>query len=45
VLLERGLLRHTVVWAGAGTAKHVVGLTPVDLARLTHAEIADISIA
>jgi len=45
VLLERALLRHTIVWAGAGSANHMVGLSPVDLARLTRAEIADISLA
>jgi prolyl-tRNA editing enzyme YbaK/EbsC (Cys-tRNA(Pro) deacylase) len=43
VLIERALLKHTVVWAGAGSPNHMVGLSPVDLARLTHAEIVDIS--
>lgn len=42
VLVERELLRHEVVWAGAGTSRHVVGLAPGDLARLTNAETADL---
>jgi prolyl-tRNA editing enzyme YbaK/EbsC (Cys-tRNA(Pro) deacylase) len=43
VLLDRALVRHTIVWAGAGSERHMVGLAPADLARLTTAEIADIS--
>jgi prolyl-tRNA editing enzyme YbaK/EbsC (Cys-tRNA(Pro) deacylase) len=42
VLLERALLRQSVVWAGAGSAKHMVALSPTDLARVTQAQIADI---
>jgi prolyl-tRNA editing enzyme YbaK/EbsC (Cys-tRNA(Pro) deacylase) len=43
VLLERELLRQNVVWAGAGSERHMVGLSPVDLARLTQAEIHDLT--
>jgi prolyl-tRNA editing enzyme YbaK/EbsC (Cys-tRNA(Pro) deacylase) len=43
VLLERELLRHPMVWAGAGSPNHMVGLSPVDVARVTHAEIVDLS--
>jgi prolyl-tRNA editing enzyme YbaK/EbsC (Cys-tRNA(Pro) deacylase) len=43
VLMERELLRHEVVWAGAGSPRHVVGIAPVDAARLTNAEIVDLS--
>ena len=42
-LLERELLQLEVVWAGAGSTRHMVGLTPGDLARLAHAEPADLS--
>jgi prolyl-tRNA editing enzyme YbaK/EbsC (Cys-tRNA(Pro) deacylase) len=42
VLLDRALLRHEVVWAGAGSQNHVVGLAPVDVARLTGAVAADL---
>jgi Cys-tRNA(Pro) deacylase len=43
VFLERELLRHTTVWAGAGSSKHMVGLSPVDIARVTQAEIVDLT--
>jgi Cys-tRNA(Pro) deacylase len=36
-LIERSLFRHTVVWIGAGTAQHVAGLAPGELARLANA--------
>jgi prolyl-tRNA editing enzyme YbaK/EbsC (Cys-tRNA(Pro) deacylase) len=43
VLLERTLLRHELVWAGAGSPRHMVGLSPAELARLTRAIPADIA--
>lgn len=43
VLLERELLLHDTVWAGAGTSRHMVGLSPLDLARLARAEPVDLS--
>jgi prolyl-tRNA editing enzyme YbaK/EbsC (Cys-tRNA(Pro) deacylase) len=43
VLLERELLRHQTVWAGAGSPNHIVGLSPVDVARVTQAELVDLS--
>jgi prolyl-tRNA editing enzyme YbaK/EbsC (Cys-tRNA(Pro) deacylase) len=43
VLMERELLRHELVWAGAGSPRHVVGIAPADAARLTNAEIVDLS--
>jgi prolyl-tRNA editing enzyme YbaK/EbsC (Cys-tRNA(Pro) deacylase) len=43
VLMERELLRHDLVWAGAGSPRHVVGIAPTDAARLTNAEIVDLS--
>jgi Cys-tRNA(Pro) deacylase len=42
VLIDRELLRQELVWAGAGTPRHVVGLAPADLARLTNGETADL---
>lgn len=42
VLMERTLLRHKLVWVGAGSAKHLVGLAPVELARLARARPLDI---
>ena len=43
VFIERELLRHELVWAGAGSHRHVVGIAPTDAARLSNAEIADLS--
>lgn len=43
VLIDRHLLRHEVVWAGAGSPNHVVGLSPVEIARLTGAVPADLA--
>ena len=42
VLLDRTLLGHPVVWAGAGSTKHVVGLAPIELARLARARPVDV---
>jgi prolyl-tRNA editing enzyme YbaK/EbsC (Cys-tRNA(Pro) deacylase) len=42
VLMERTLLRHKLVWAGAGSARHLVGLAPSELARLARARPLDI---
>lgn len=41
-LVERTLLRHAVVWAGAGTERHLVRLAPGELVRLTRGRIEDI---
>jgi prolyl-tRNA editing enzyme YbaK/EbsC (Cys-tRNA(Pro) deacylase) len=43
ILLERLLMRHDVVWAGAGSPRHMVRIAPGELARLTKAEITDIA--
>jgi prolyl-tRNA editing enzyme YbaK/EbsC (Cys-tRNA(Pro) deacylase) len=42
VLLDRTLLRHPLVWAGAGSTSHIVGLTPSELARLARARTVDV---
>jgi prolyl-tRNA editing enzyme YbaK/EbsC (Cys-tRNA(Pro) deacylase) len=42
VLIERRLLRHPLVWAGAGSPTHLVGLAPVELVRLTRARPSDV---
>ena len=42
VLMERTLLRHPVVWVGAGSARHMVGLAPAELGRLTRARPMDL---
>jgi prolyl-tRNA editing enzyme YbaK/EbsC (Cys-tRNA(Pro) deacylase) len=42
VLVERGLLRHRTVWAGAGSDRHVVALSPSELVRLTRGRVEDV---
>jgi Cys-tRNA(Pro) deacylase len=41
-LIERSLFRHPVVWIGAGTGRHVAGLAPGELARLSAARTVDL---
>ena len=43
VFMDRSLLRHEVVWIGAGSERHLAGIAPNDLARLAKAEIADLT--
>jgi Cys-tRNA(Pro) deacylase len=43
VLIDRGLLAHDVVWIGAGSERHMAGIAPADLVRLTSAQITDIA--
>jgi prolyl-tRNA editing enzyme YbaK/EbsC (Cys-tRNA(Pro) deacylase) len=42
VLVEETLLGHPLVWAGAGSARHVVGLSPAELVRLSRARPVDV---
>ena len=42
VFMERTLLRHAVVWAGAGSPRHMVGLAPAELGRLARARPVDV---
>lgn len=42
VLLDPTLLRHEVVWAGAGSSNHMVGLAPAELGRLARARTMDV---
>lgn len=43
VLADRALLGWKVVWAGAGSDRHMAGLAPIELLRLTKAEAVDAS--
>ena len=43
VLMASELLAHDRVWVGAGSERHMAGLSPLDLQRLTHARTADLS--
>ena len=44
VLVDRGLLHHRTVWAGAGSTRHVVGLSPTELVRLTRGRVEDLTL-
>ncbi|HZT84732.1 MAG TPA: YbaK/EbsC family protein [Gaiellaceae bacterium] len=43
VLMAEELLAHDRVWIGAGSERHMAGLSPVDLSRLTQARAADLT--
>jgi len=42
VLMAGELLAHDRVWIGAGSERHMAGLSPVDLVRLTQARTVDL---
>lgn len=42
VLVERTMLRHRTVWAGAGSESHLVSLAPPELVRLTRGRVEDL---
>ena len=42
VLMDRGLYRHQIVWAGAGSDRHILGISPSELGRLSHARPMDV---
>ena len=41
VLVERTLLARERVWVGAGSERHMAGLQPAELVRLTRARAVD----
>jgi prolyl-tRNA editing enzyme YbaK/EbsC (Cys-tRNA(Pro) deacylase) len=42
VLIDRLLLWHRVVWVGAGSERHMAGLAPAELLRLTRGRSVDV---
>ncbi len=44
VLADRSLLAWTIVWAGAGSDRHMLGLAPGELVRLTRARTVDLCV-
>jgi prolyl-tRNA editing enzyme YbaK/EbsC (Cys-tRNA(Pro) deacylase) len=42
VLMEKELFRHHLVWAGAGSPRHIVGISPGELARVAQARPMDV---
>jgi prolyl-tRNA editing enzyme YbaK/EbsC (Cys-tRNA(Pro) deacylase) len=45
VLIDRHLTGFAVVWAAAGTPRHVFPITPADLLRATGGQVADVALA
>ena len=43
VLIDSAFFRHPIVWAGAGSAQHVLGMAPSELARVARARPLDVS--
>ena len=43
VLMSGELLVHDRVWIGAGSERHMAGISPLDLLRLTNARTAELS--
>jgi prolyl-tRNA editing enzyme YbaK/EbsC (Cys-tRNA(Pro) deacylase) len=43
VLVDRGLLRHEVVWAAAGLPDAVFAIAPADLVRISGARVAELA--
>jgi prolyl-tRNA editing enzyme YbaK/EbsC (Cys-tRNA(Pro) deacylase) len=43
VVMDGELLVHDRVWVGAGSERHMAGLAPADLLRLTQARTADLT--
>jgi prolyl-tRNA editing enzyme YbaK/EbsC (Cys-tRNA(Pro) deacylase) len=41
-LIDPTLLRHEIVWVGAGTHRHMASLAPLELQRLTRARPVDL---
>jgi prolyl-tRNA editing enzyme YbaK/EbsC (Cys-tRNA(Pro) deacylase) len=42
VLMDRALYRHEIVWTGAGSHKHVLGISPTDLGKLARVRPMDV---
>jgi prolyl-tRNA editing enzyme YbaK/EbsC (Cys-tRNA(Pro) deacylase) len=42
VFVERSLLVHPLVWVGAGSSRHMAGIAPGELLRLSRAEPRDL---
>jgi prolyl-tRNA editing enzyme YbaK/EbsC (Cys-tRNA(Pro) deacylase) len=43
VLMDRALYHHDIVWAGAGSHRHVLGISPAELGRLSRAKSMDVA--
>ena len=43
VLMDRALYQHDIVWAGAGSAHHIMGISPSELGRLARVRPMDVA--
>ena len=43
--IDRDLLQYDVVWAAAGTPRHVFPIAPKQLVRVTGGRVADLKLA
>lgn len=43
VLMDSAFFSHALVWAGAGSSQHVLGMPPAELARVARARPLDVS--
>jgi prolyl-tRNA editing enzyme YbaK/EbsC (Cys-tRNA(Pro) deacylase) len=43
--VDRDLLGYDVVWAAAGTPRHVFAITPTELLRITRGTVADLKLS
>ena len=44
VLADRSLLAWSIVWTGAGSDRHMAGLAPAEIVRLTRAKAVDLCV-
>jgi prolyl-tRNA editing enzyme YbaK/EbsC (Cys-tRNA(Pro) deacylase) len=42
VFMDKTLYRHGLVWAGAGSSRHILGINPTELGRLARARPMDV---
>ena len=42
VLMDSALYHHEIVWAGAGSTHHIMGISPTDLGRLARVRPMDV---
>jgi Cys-tRNA(Pro) deacylase len=43
VLIEKRLLGESLLWVGAGSERHMAGLQPAELVRVSRGELADVA--
>ena len=41
--MDRALYQHEIVWVGAGSAHHIMGISPTELGRLARVRPMDVA--